>query len=213
MISMMFQRLGVRLDAIASFVKQLDNGSHKALRTYRPADSTPAVVHTIVHRYLLSFRDRYPDPTRTWREPDEPILPRPDDAGHYAAVQRWRLILCLVAEATRNGHAHFSRKASLGKALRVSRFGDRAVERILAQYPNVGDNSLRSLVQRLSGETSTRFDLTPLVYGLLHPEAEDIDEIRYTIGRDFCVGTFRNEPQTAVEIADALQPSAAAAAQ
>jgi hypothetical protein len=207
MTSMMFHRLGVRLDAIASFVRQCDNGAHKALRTYRPGDSTHPVVHQIVNRYLLSFHDRYPDPTRSWREPDEPIVPTPNDPAHYGVVQQWRLVLCLVAEATRNGQVRFSRKASLGNALRVGRFGRRAVDRLLAQYPRIGDNSLRSLVQRLSNG-STRFDMTPLVHGHLHPEAEDIDEIRYTIGRDFCVGPFRSEPQTAAQIADAMQPAA-----
>jgi len=208
MISMMFQRLGVRLDAIGSFVRHLDNGSHKALRTYRPEDFTHPAVHQIVNRYLLTFRDRYADPTRTWRESDEPILPTPDDPNHYAVVQQWRLLLCLVAESTRNGQVRFSRKASLGNALRVGRFGQRAVDRILAQYPRLSDNSLRSLVQRLAGESGTRFDLTPLAHGYLHPEAEDIDEIRYAIGRDFCVGTFRTEPQTAAQIASAMEPAA-----
>ncbi len=208
MISMMFQRLGVRLDAIGSFVRQCENGPHKALRTYRPEDTTHPIVHQIVRRYLLSFQDRYPDPTRTWREADGPILPTPDDPEHYAAVQRWRLVLCLVAEGTRNGRVRFSRKASLGNAMRVGRFGERAVDRLLAQYPHISDNSLRSLVQRLSSDSGTRFDLTPLVHGYLNPEAEDIDEIRYTIGRDFCLGPFRSEPQTAVQIADALQPAA-----
>lgn len=209
MISMTFQRLGVRIDAIGSFVRQCDNGSHKALRTYRPEDSTHPVVHQIVKRYLLSFHDRYPDPTRTWREADEPIIPTPDDPNHYAVVQRWRLLLCLVAEASRNGRSHFSRKASLGNALRVGRFGQRAVDRLLAQYPNLSDNSLRSLVQRLSNDAGTRFDMTPLAHGYLHPDAEDIDEIRYTIGRDFCIGHFRSEPQTAAQIAEAIEPAAA----
>lgn len=205
MISMMFQRLGLRLDAIGSFVRQCENGPHKALRTYRPEDFTHPAVHQIVNRYLLSFHDRYPDPTRAWREPNEPIVPTTDDPEHYAVVQRWRLLLCLVAEATRNGQVRFSRKASLGAALRAGRFGERAVDRLLAQYPRLGDNSLRSLVQRLAGDGATRFDLTPLAYGYLHPEAEDIDEIRYNIGRDFCVGHFRAEPQTSAQIATALQ--------
>jgi hypothetical protein len=209
MVSMMFQRLGVRIDAIASFARHCDPGAHKALRTYRAGESASQPVHQIVSRYLLSFKDRYPDATRDWREPDESILPKPNEEGHFAAVQRWRFLLCLVAEATQNGRNRLSRRASFGGAMRLARFGDATVNRMLATYPRLHEESTRNIVRRLcAGSGTSRFDLTPLAYGYLYPEAEDIPEIRYTIERDFWIGTFRSEPQTAKEVAEAFEPAA-----
>lgn len=206
MISETFHRLGVRLDALGSAISKLNPGPHRALRSFRrnrPSPLTPEAMR-LIDSYLINFKDRG-EPERAWRE-EGAIIPTAGD-GHFEAVQRWRFIFNLIGCATPNGRNRISTKASLGLAMQGAGISDGYVNRFLATYPKLHDEPMTNVVTRLANHKNRlRFDLTPIVYGLLYPEADDIEEIKYTITRDFWIPPGRrHDPQDAASIASIFE--------
>lgn len=181
-----FNQISVRIQAIASFCKGLSPGERRRLTSSDPSQMMQLrEVHTIVDRYLLDFRDEG-DASREWVDPGGPVIPLLTEPTHLEVVKTWVFIISLIARATtRDRTTLISRSANLGIAMKMSRFTPKTFEYVWDGWPErLKPESIENIVARLCS-AGRRFDLTPLAYGLLFPDANDIDQVQYDVCRAF----------------------------
>jgi hypothetical protein len=193
MTTPLYKLLGERLDALAGRIVEVaksDHGEHKILRTGTRLAKTG---HLLIDRYVNTEVD--------------PLIPPLGSPTYVDVEAKWRFILCLLAHGTARGDRLISTKSSLGRAMQQAGLKDTRVNRLLDDYPTFYDETLTSLV-KLFADRGVWFDITPIAYGMLYPDASDIEEIRANIGRDFWIlrKNQRSAP-TPTEEASALQKS------
>jgi len=181
-----YEQIGIRLLAIAYYCKNLQPGDRKHLEAYRQGDvPTSEEFHTIVSRYLLDFEDNKDD-KRDYRDEGGPIIPV-EGPAHFEAVQKWASIIALIARATpRSYHGILiSMNQDLGKAMKRVGVRSLSFDRFIAGWPKkIQLTSIQNIVARFRSKARS-FDLTPLAYGLLDPDASDIKVLQYQIARSY----------------------------
>lgn len=188
-----YERVGLRVRAIAGYCRKLESGPRSRLAGLKQGEISTN-IYDIITRFVESFKDEK-DPARDWLDPGTSMLPSSEDPGHYKGVQAWAHISSLIARATAtNGRCYADSTRTLGQACAKIDMNPRVFENLFADrtaWPHLHPSKLEDLVTRFKN-AQVSFDVTPLAYGILFPNAEDIQERRYQIGRSF----YLNRPRS-----------------